>query len=84
MESPMHPFNSLFDQLRLPSEVRDIENFIEQHKPVSAKKAIYELGCFTPSQQSFLREAIEQDADRTEITDTLDALIRQPADIRPS
>ncbi|MGB0502413.1 MAG: DUF2789 family protein [Thalassolituus sp.] len=57
---------------------------MEQHKPVSATKAIYELDCFTPSQQSFLPEATEQDADWTEITDTLDALIRQPADTRPS
>jgi hypothetical protein len=49
MESPMQPFNSLSDQLRLPSGDRDIENVIEQHKPVSATKATYELNCFTPS-----------------------------------
>lgn len=84
MESPIHTLNSLLNQLGLSSEGRDIEKFIEQHKPVSATKAIYELDCFTPSQQSFLKEATEQDADWAEITDTLDTLLRQPADIRPS
>ena len=84
MESPIHTLSSLFDQLVLLSDARNIENFIEQHKPVSSTKPLYELDFFTPSQQSFLQEAAEQDADWTEITDTLDTLLRKPADIRPS
>lgn len=43
MESPIHTLSSLFDQLGLLSDARNIENFIEQHKPVSSTKPLYEL-----------------------------------------
>lgn len=48
MESPIHTLKNLFEQPGLPQTNRDIENFIEQHKPVSTTKAIYELDCFYP------------------------------------
>lgn len=84
MESSIYTLRNLFDQLGLPSDTRDNENFIEQHKPVSSTSPLYELEFFTPSQQNFLKEATEQGANWTEITDTLDTLLRKPSDIRPS
>lgn len=84
MHTSIHTLNSLFDQLGLPSTSDEIDKFIEQHKPVADHKAIYEMDFFDGSQKAFLKEATERDAKWADLTDTLDSLLRQPADIRPS
>lgn len=84
MENGHHNLQQLFDQLGLASNIDDIDRFIESHKPVATSAKLYELPFFSHSQQSFLQQALAEDADWSEIIDTLDSLLRQDADIRPS
>ena len=84
MGTSVHTMNELFDQLGLPSQDQQIYKFIEQHKPVADSKKIYEMDFFSDSQRTFLKEAKKKDADWAELTDTLDSLLRRPADVRPS
>jgi hypothetical protein len=74
----------LFDQLGLPSSDDDIAGFVERHQPVGDAVYLHQMSFFNKSQQAFLREAVENDADWAEVIDTLDSLIRREADIRPS
>ncbi len=83
MGTSVHTMNELFDQLGLPSHDQQIYKFIEQHKPVADSKKIYEMEFFSDYQRTFLKEAKEED-DWAELTDTLDSLLRRPADVRPS
>ena len=76
MEQPIHTLNCLFDQLGLPSNDDDIAGFIERHKPVGDAVYIHQMSFFNESQQAFLQEAVENDADWAEVIDTLDSLIR--------
>ncbi|MDM4768061.1 DUF2789 family protein [Pelomonas sp. SE-A7] len=63
MESPIHSLVDLFKQLGLPHEPAAIEAFIAKHRPQCQGCAIQDAPMWTPVQASFLREAIEDDAD---------------------
>jgi hypothetical protein len=76
MEPPVHSINALFDQLGLEDNDAAIEQFIEQHRPVSAGVALHEASFWSRSQAEFLKQAIEQDADWSEVVDQLDAMLR--------
>ena len=84
MEQPIHSIGDLFTQLGLSAASVDIDAFIDLHKPIDRRQKIHELPFFNRSQQQFLLEAIEEDADWAEVIGTLDTLLRQDADIRPS
>ena len=84
MQAPVHSINELFQQLGLPSSDTAIERFIESHKPVASTQGVGDLDCFSPSQRQFLDESRAEDADWAEVIDTLDSLMHQEADIRPS
>lgn len=73
MEAPVHSMSSLFDQLGLPSEDADVEDFIESHSPLAANIPLPEAPFWTPAQASFLREKILEDADWAEVIDGLNA-----------
>ena len=84
MQSTAHTMDQLFDRLGLPSGEHEIDNFIERQKPVSSGKEIYELEFFNESQKAFLKRAKMEGTDWAELTDTLDALLRKQAVIRPA
>jgi len=73
MEAPMHSMNSLFDQLGLPSEEPEIEDFIDSHSPLATNIPLPEAPFWSPAQASFLREKLLEDADWAEVIDELNA-----------
>lgn len=73
MEPPVHSMNSLFDQLGLPSEETDIEDFLDAHSPLATNIPLPEAPFWSPAQASFLREKVLEDADWAEVIDELNA-----------
>ena len=78
MEPPIHNLTSLFKQLGLETTNEAIKDFISRNRPVPNNLALHEAKFWSESQASFLKEAIEQDADWAEIVDELNVLLRRP------
>lgn len=73
MESSLHTLNNLFEQLGLPSDDVEIDNFIHTHSHLDTSLSLSEAPFWTPSQAAFLREEILKDADWAEVIDQLNA-----------
>jgi hypothetical protein len=71
-----HRFCELFAQLGLPADDASIRQFITRHAPLAPGVRLADATFWTPSQASFLREAIGQDADWAEVADQLSAALR--------
>lgn len=71
MERPVHNLSSLFAQLGQPSDEAAIVRFIETHRPLAGGVMLHEAAFWSPSQASFLREALLDDADWAEVVDEL-------------
>jgi hypothetical protein len=78
MEPAIHRFHDLFAQLGLPNDERAITQFIARHTPLPAGVPLADAPFWTPAQASFLREALDQDSDWSELVDQLDAALRSP------
>jgi hypothetical protein len=78
MEQPMHNLVSLFKQLGLPNTNEAIKDFINRNRPVPGNLPLHEAEFWNASQASFLKEAIEEDADWSEIVDELNVMLRRP------
>lgn len=78
MEPPIHNLVSLFKQLGLENTHEAIEDFICRNRPVPSDLMLHEAKFWSASQASFLKEAIEVDADWAEIVDELNVLLRRP------
>ena len=78
MEQPMHNLVSLFKQLGLPNTNEAIKDFINRNRPVPGNLLLHEAEFWNASQASFLKEAIEEDADWAEIVDELNVMLRRP------
>lgn len=76
MYGPIHTINSLFKQLGLDSSDQAIEDFIAKHSPLAPKIKLYEASFWNQSQQTFLKQMKEEDADWAEIVDQFDAMLR--------
>jgi hypothetical protein len=76
MEPLIHRFHELFAQLGLPNGTQDIERFIQTHAPLPMHVPLPEAPFWTPAQASFLREALQADADWVELVEQLDAALR--------
>ncbi len=76
MDTSAHTLNTLFQQLGLPSQDRDIDRFIATHRLFSGRVQLSEATFWTPAQASFIREAIETDSDWCEVVDELDSRLR--------
>ena len=76
MYTPIHSISSLFEQLGLGSSQKEMNAFIVAHSPLPAKIKLYDAGFWNKSQQTFLRQMKEEDADWAEIVDQLDAMLR--------
>lgn len=73
METPLHSMRNLFAQLGLPSDQASIDEFIARHSPLPENMKLADAPFWTPSQATFLREEILEDADWAEIVDQLNA-----------
>jgi hypothetical protein len=76
METQMHSMNNLFAQLGLASDQASIEHFIETH-PLAHSMSLCDAPFWTPSQASFLREEMLNDADWAEVIDELNAALHE-------
>ncbi len=75
MESGIHSLASLFDQLGLDSSEEAIRLFITENS-LSEGQLIHEASFWSTSQACFLRQALENDADWSELVDQLALLLR--------
>ena len=76
METPIHSIVSLFDQLGLNSTEEGISNFIEKNGPLSGSIELHKASFWNPSQATFLKEVLDEDADWVEIVNQLDEMLR--------
>lgn len=75
MESPIHDLASLFKQLGLESSEKAIEAFVGEN-PVPSRLPLHQADFWNTAQASFLKQAIEEDADWAAIVDKLNTLMR--------
>lgn len=71
MEMRMHSMDSLIDQLGLPSDEADIEDFIDSNSPLSTDVSLPEAPFWNPVQASFLPDNLLEDADWADVIDEL-------------
>ncbi|HFB65182.1 MAG TPA: DUF2789 domain-containing protein [Aeromonadales bacterium] len=76
MKAEYHSLNDLFLQLGLGNTDKDIDNFISSHSPLPESVALADAPFWTPAQAEFIREAIEEDSDWSEVVDELNAALR--------
>lgn len=71
MDLSTHTMHDLFDQLGLPSEEAEIQQFVARHRPLPQDMALADAPFWTPAQAQFLREQLNRDADWAEVVDQL-------------
>jgi hypothetical protein len=76
METPIHSIVSLFDQLGLDSSEEGVDNFIEKNGLLLGNKELHKASFWNSSQASFLKQALDEDADWVEIVNQLDVMLR--------
>lgn len=76
MDTTPQDLSHLFDQLGIDSSEENIDKFIADNQ-IPKNVLISQAGFWSESQKSFLREAIDEDAQWSELIDHLDALIRR-------
>ena len=76
MEPAFHRFTDLFTQLGLPSDVRDIGRFINANTPLPGELAIADAPWWSPSQATWLRQVMAEDADWALLVDQLSLALR--------
>ncbi|MCP8687062.1 DUF2789 domain-containing protein [Marinobacterium sedimentorum] len=76
MDTSQHSMHNLFEQLGLPSSEHDVEQFIRIHRLFSQDIRLDQATFWTPVQAAFLREAIEDDSDWSEVVDELNTRLR--------
>lgn len=78
MESDIHRFHDLFAQLGLPNQPQEIRQFLAAHRPVAPDIELPNAPFWTHAQATFLREALEQDSNWSELADQLSEALRSP------
>ena len=76
MEQYNHSLASLFYQLGLNGTEHEIQNFIQEHAPVSDGTELHRADFWNLSQATFLKQAKDEDADWAEVVDRLDVMLR--------
>lgn len=77
MQLHQHGMTELFEQLGLGSSPWEIDEFINAHRHPRDTKPLHQASFWTQAQASFLREAIEEDADWAALVDQLDVMLRK-------
>ncbi|NVK39833.1 MAG: DUF2789 domain-containing protein [Oceanospirillaceae bacterium] len=76
MDTSQHTMHNLFEQLGLPSDERNVEQFIRTHRLFSQDIRLDQATFWTESQAEFLREAFDEDSDWCEVVDELNTRLR--------
>ena len=76
MDTSQHNLTTLFAQLGLPNKEQDIEVFIKNNKGIEDNTKLENAKFWNSSQAQFISQAFNEDADWSEIVDTLDAMLR--------
>lgn len=76
MDTPTHTLSELFKQLGLPTDSAGIEQFILSHSPLPDEIPLADAPFWSPTQSTFLREAIAENADWAEVIELLNVLLR--------
>ena len=77
MDTSQHTMQSLFQQLGLPSEPKQIDQFIKRHRPDTGLDSLQGAQFWSPSQAHFIQEALEFDSDWSEVVDELNIRLHQ-------
>lgn len=77
MDTSQHNIDSLFQQLGLPSQPPQIQQFIATHQPLPCGTLLSDAGFWSKAQITFLQEGLQDDSDWTEAIDQLDVQLRQ-------
>ena len=64
------------DALIIEGSAQDIDAFIHDHRPLDNSVQLADAEFWSPTQREFLREALEQDSDWSEVIDQLDTRLR--------
>ena len=75
MDTTPQDLSHLFDQLGLDNSEQSIDTFIANHT-IPSHILLCQADFWNDSQKSFLKEAIEEDAQWSELIDHLDAQLR--------
>lgn len=70
METHQHDLSHLFRQLGMSGAAADIERFIAQHR-LEQGVALADAAFWTQTQAHFLRRALAEDSDWSEVVDAL-------------
>lgn len=76
MQSGIHTFEELFQQLGLPSKPEQIDKFVQMHSPLQSHVPIEQAHFWNTGQINFLQEAIAENSEWAELVDQLDAMLR--------
>jgi len=76
METGLHKFHMLFQQLGLPAEAADIERFITDHRPLPAELKLADAPFWNDSQRRLLCQSLADDADWSSLVDQLSVSLR--------
>ena len=68
--------SDLFEQLGLASDLPSINDFIAEHSGIPNSIHIADAPFWTPTQASFLKGALEEDAEWAELIDQLNVSLR--------
>ena len=71
METARHRMSDLFKQLGLAHGPEDVAQFIAQHQGRGHHEGLVQAPVWNPSQQAFLNEAIDQDAEWAGVAERL-------------
>lgn len=75
MDTSAHTLQTLFQQLGLSATDVAIENFVHNNH-LGAEIPLDHAACWSAGQAQFIREALDDDSDWSEVVDQLDALLR--------
>lgn len=69
---PVYTLETLFEQLGMSSEPKDIQRFVEKNR-LSRGTPLHQAPVWSPQQAAFLRAELERDAEWAEVIDVLNA-----------
>lgn len=77
MDTSQHNMQTLFQQLGLPSEPQQIDQFIKMHRPETGLDPLQGAQFWSPNQARFIQKALETDSDWSEVVDELNIRLHQ-------
>jgi len=79
MEQRTHSMSNLFAQLGQCNDPGGIVQFIEANRPLAGEVQLHKAAFWSPSQATFLQEAINDDADWAEVVEALNSELHASA-----